>query len=62
MRSAVADSCREVSTDDSVGHDDDNGNAQKRHFRCGHSLARTRVSSGIWVHHVMNLTAGATEV
>ena len=39
MRSAVAN--KEVSTDDSVGHDDDNGNAQKRHFRCRHSPSPT---------------------
>ena len=51
MRSAVAE--REVSTDDSVGHDDENGNAQKSHSRCGHSPTRTRVSSGIWLRLVM---------
>ena len=46
MRSSVADSRGEVSTEEILpGCGDDNGDAHKRNPWCGHSFARTRVSS-----------------
>ena len=62
MRSAVAESRREVSTDDSIGCEDDNGNAQKRIFGVDTVLPEHVCQAESGCVMSCNLTTGATEV